>query len=524
VSDKRGDQLLDKKRPFSSDNSFAGLDSYEIKERSIRGGTVTVLSQVISYAITVISTVVLARLLTPEDYGTISMVLVLISFLGLFRDLGLSSATIQSKNISHDQVSKLFWINISVGCLISLIIIVISPLIARFYQKPNLKLVSIILSLSYLIGSLGAQHEALLNRQMRFKTIAIIQVSGLIAGYTVAILLALLGGKYWALVINSLVNVSWGTAGRWLTSGFRPGLPRPKTPVRHLISFGANIVTFDLFYYFRDHADQILIGRVWGAHQLGLYTKALSLLLLPFQTLRFPLSRVAFPAMSHIADRPERYRSYYIKYSSILAFVSMPLACALFLCSKSLVIIFLGERWLGVAELFRYLAPAAFIYSVASLRTTVIMSSGQGKRLSLWGLIDSIASICAFICGIRWGAKGVAIAYSIINWLLLHPSLVFAFKNTPIRTRDFYVSIIRPVFSSLVTSFVYIIAIKPFLQIPDFFILAITLPVFALIYLALFMILPGGRGNLIDFWNYSQVLFKNSHFRKPPSIDPDIYR
>lgn len=489
-------------------DSSLSADTDKLKELSIRGGAVTLVTQGISYCITVASTVILARLLTPQDYGTVAMVTALTGFVSLFRDLGLSGATIQSRSISHDQASALFWINVGLGTLVMVTIMALAPIVAWFYQKPQLKLITVGLSFASFFNSLGTQHAALLNRQMRFRVLAYVQLPAMLAGFIAAVIVALLGGKYWALVANQVVSAIWNTAGLWVASGFRPSRPHRGIGVRQFVRFGANIAGFDLAYYFRDNMDQILVGRVWGAQQLGLYNRALALITLPLSNLRYPLGKVAFPAMSRLAEDPERYRSYYFKYSSLLAFVSMPLVAILFACSENIIRLFLGNQWLGAAELFRILALAGFLGPVASLRITVIMSSGHGKRLLRWGFVNTLAAIIAYVCGLPWGAKGVAIASCLAAYLTLHPLLVYAFKDTPVRTSDFYRSFIKPSLASIVMCILYMFTIKRFLQSSDIVVLAISVPFCLIVYLMIFYLLPGGRRSIIDFLSHISVLFR----------------
>jgi len=479
-----------------------------LKARSIKGGAVTLFAQAISYCITICSVAILARLLTPEDYGTVAMVTALTGFVSLFRDLGLSGATIQCCNISHDQKSALFWINTCLGIIIMLIIVVSAPAIAWFYGKPQLLLVTVAISFTSLLSSIGTQHGALLTREMRFTVLAIIQATALLAGFLAAVFVALSGGKYWALVVNNIIIALWTSAGQWLASDFRPSWPKRGTSVRSFIHFGVNVVGFDLAYYFHDNMDKILIGRVWGGHQLGLYSKAYSILMMPLSILRYPLNRVAFPAMSRLKDDPVRFRSYFVKYCSVLAFASMPLVTILYLNAESIIKLILGDRWLGAVELFRILAVAGFIQSVASLRTTVIMSSGHGSRLSRWGFCNALASVAAFICGLPWGAKGVSIAYCIVSYMILHPSLMYAFRNTPVRTNDFYHSVSMPCAASIMMSILYILTVEYMPELPEIVLLIISIPYCIIIYLILFYFLPGGKKSLLEYTNYLSIIFK----------------
>ena len=479
-----------------------------LKERSIRGGAITLATQGLTLGIQVASTVILARLLTPEDYGAVAMVTALTGFVSLFRDFGLSGAIIQSRSISREQIDSLFWINAGLGTLVMIVMMASAPLVAAFYHRPELKWVTIGVSLTSFFSSLGTQHAALLHRRMRFKTLAFVQVPALVAGFASAMAVALAGGRSWALVANQVVAAVWSTATLWIVSGFRPRLPRKGTGVRDLLRFGASILGFDLIYYVRDHVDQILVGRVWGAQLLGLYSRALALLTLPLANLRQPLNKVAFPAMSRLADDAERYRSYYVKYSSLLAFITMPIVAFLFACSENIIRLFLGPKWIGAAVIFRILAIAGFVSSVASLRVTIILSSGQGRKLIRWGLLYMLATVAGYAGGLPWGPKGVAIGYCVATYLTLHPLLVYAVRDTPVRPSDFYSALAKPGLASVAMCVLYLATLQRLVAGPDLVVLAAAVPFCFVSYLAIFRLMPGGRQNLVDYRQYLSTLIR----------------
>lgn len=499
-------------------NNHQGLDpgpgdaaqSGVLKARSIKGGAITLTDQAFSYGVHLAATIILARLLTPEDYGIVAMVTAITGFVNLFRELGLSSATIQSREITHDQLSALFWVNVGLGGLITLIIAALGPVLAWFYHKPQLSLVTIGISFTSLLSSLGTQHGALLNRQMRFGALAIVRVSALVAGSVAAVVVALTGGTYWALVASSVVTALWSTCGLWIASSFRPGLPRKGTGVRPLVRFGAQIAGFDLVNYFHRNLDNVLIGRAWGAQQLGLYSKAYALLMFPISNLRAPLHRVAFPALSRLQNDPGQFRFYFIKYCSLLAFISMPLVAFLYTCSENVIRLLLGPRWVGAAELFSILALVAFVQPVTGLTGTVLVTLGRGGRYFRWGLYNAIITVISFFSGLPWGARGVAIGYCIASYVVLHPSLMFGFHKTPLRPSDFYRSISKPCLASFVMGIVSMIARGRLTAASDAVVLALLLPLSALIYLGVFALLPGGRRTLADYAKYPSLIWRRT--------------
>jgi len=488
-----------------------------LKAKSIRGGALNVAVVGINHFTTLLSVAVLARLLTPEDYGSVAMVTALIGFVNIFKDFGLSAATIQALNLTHAQHSALFWINAAFGALLTLATMSAAPLIAWFYGKPHLLWVTIGLAFGSLFSCLGTQHMALLTRQMRFRALAVIEVTALFASSFVSIGTALLHGGYWALVAGRIGTALWATAGAWIACNFRPDWFRRGTGVRRLVRFGANVAVFDIATYFRDNMDQILIGRVWGAQPLGLYEKAVSLLQLPMRTLRFPLNKVAFPALSRLADDPPHFRSYFVKYCSLLAFASMPIVAVLYGSAESIIGLLLGERWLAATDLFKILAVAGFIESVASLRPTVIMSTGHGKRLFRLGFCIAVATVGAVAIGVAWGAKGVALAYCLVTYIILHPSLLYAFRGTPVRPRDLYRAVARPCLASIVMLLTYLLLVEPLLPSSDVAKLSVALPFCACAYLGIYGLLPGGLSALGEYLSYLGILLQRVRLAPKPT-------
>ena len=504
-----GLRLLKRPKNVISDARYR-IDPKELKERSVRSGAITLADQTLVTLIHMASVVVLARLLTPGDYGTVTMVTAVTGIVDLFRELGLSSATVRTRGITHDQVSNLFWINAGLGAAVTLVIAASGPILAWFYHKPQLTLVAVGISLTSVLSSLGTQHGALINRDMRFATLAVIRVSALLAGFLAALAVALSGGTYWALVASAVVTSVWSTTGLWIASGFRPGRFKKGVGLRPLIRFGANVAGSDIVTYFHRNTDNILIGKAWGAGQLGLYTKAYSLLMLPISNLRAPLNRVAFPAMSRLQDEPAAFRAYFTKYCALLSFITMPIVVYLFASSEHVIRLLLGPRWIGASELFSILAIVSFIQAPAGLRGIVQTAMGRGGRLFRLSLITGVAAVASFIIGLPWGARGVAIGYCVSTYLTLHPTLVYAFRDTPVRPSDFYRSILKPVISSIVMGAVLVLVESRLKGFSDAPLLALMFVLGGLVYLGIFVLLRGGKRALAGYWEYVKILRKGA--------------
>src|SRR5271169_4855042 len=210
----------------------------DLKGRTLRGGLARLCAQGASFLMRVGSLMVLARLLGPKDFGLVGMVTAFTGVLTLFRDFGLSAAAIQRTTVTEVQISTLFWINILLGALLGLVAVAMAPAIAAFYHEPRLFGVTVVLSAGFLFNAAGIQHSALLQRQMRFTTLAAISVVSLIAGSGIAIGGAEAGYGYWALVAMSVASPLIATMGFWLTTGWIPGMPHRRAGIRSMIHFG----------------------------------------------------------------------------------------------------------------------------------------------------------------------------------------------------------------------------------------------------------------------------------------------
>lgn len=480
----------------------------DLKGRSVRGGAVTMTAQIIKFLLQTGSTVIMARLLTPQDYGLLAMVIAITGFVALFKDMGLSMATIQKADISHSQVTNLFWLNVAVSLALALILAAVAPIISWFYGEPRLTWITLALAGTFLFSGLSVQHQALLSRQMLFKVIAVIEIGSMGIGIITGIILAWYGARYWALVGLSGASALSSMILVWAFCGWRPSLPFRASRIFSMVKFGAQITGFDIVNYFARNFDSILLGRYWGANVLGLYSKAYGIMMLPISQVRAPLNAVAIPALSHLQNDPIRYRKYYIKLITLIAFITMPLMAFLFVCAGQVIYLLLGSQWIGAVAIFKILCINAFVQPAMGTTGLVLISLGQSKRYFILGIINSTVITISFFLGLRWGAIGVAIAYTIAIYIIFIPTMRFSFKRTPISTTDFFSAIFRPVIASLIMGFL-ILAVHSYLaNISDLVSIGCSFIIGFLTYLITLILLPGGSLLLRELYSYRNFLFQ----------------
>jgi len=501
----------DRDHHFRTDHLKADLG-----KRSARGGVVTLAAQACKFALSMSSAVVLARLLTPQDYGLIGMVAILVGFLGMFQYLGLSTATIQWSDLNHQQVSALFWMNMVLSAAIMLATIAAAPLAAWFYKEPRLIGITIGYAVSILVTGLYIQHEAILIRQMRFAITAVIEVAAMAIGLGAAIVAAIYGARYWALVINQLVLAMVSVVGMWAACRWRPSLPRRSAGVRSMLKFGGNVTGFNVMQYFARNADNALIGKFWGAYQLGLYSRAYQMLLMPMQQINAPLAAVAVPALSRLADSPERYRDAYLKILEKLVMITMPLGALMIATSDWLVLLLLGPQWKETGTIFMLLGIAAIIQPVTKTSWWLFSTQGRSRDLFHWGVISAVIAVGSIIAGLPWGAKGVAATYAISDLCIATPLLFwYVGRRGPIRASDFYRTITPSVAASLCALCVVVIS-RPWLANVSWLVTRLTLSgvIAVAVALIVFSALPTGRKAIRNLTEILLLIIK----RNPQSL------
>jgi O-antigen/teichoic acid export membrane protein len=412
---------------------------------AVRGAVATIVSQVLRFLISISGTVVLARLLTPTDYGLIGMVAAITGIVAIFKDLGLDVVTIQREHITEEQISALFWINTTVGMLLTLVTVGIAPVVAWFYGESTLTWITATSALAFLLGGTIVQHEALLRRQMRFARLASVDVGSMLAGYGAGIVLAWYGAGYWALVFSQLAQALMRTLGLWVSVRWRPRLSAGFAGIGSMLTFGAHLTGFAFINYFARNLDNLLIGRYWGAYQLGLYSRAYQLLTLPIDQVNSPITAVAVPMLSRLADSPDRYRRAYLRILEKIGILTMPLMALLIMTSDWVVDLLLGPEWRGVSAIFALLGVAGIVQPIASTAGWLFITQGRAEDMFRWGLVGGTLTIAAILLGLPWGARGVAASYSLVTLVVVIPLLWwFVGRKGPVSTLDFYRTIGPP--------------------------------------------------------------------------------
>lgn len=489
-------------RYFSTDHLMESIGG-----RTARGGLVTIVSHGCKFAVSIVATAILARLLTPNDYGLIGMAAVITVFVSMFKDLGLSLATVQRAEINYEQISTLFWVNIAFSGLITLLLVIASPLIGWFYGEPRVTRIAAVTAIGFILGGLSVQHEALLKRQMRFFALSIIAFVAMTFGYAVGIAFAWYGASYWALVFSQLALLAANTVGVWLACRWIPGPPRRGSGVRSMLSFGGHVTGYAAINYFSKNSDILLIGKVRGAQELGFYTKSSQILGLPTDQINEPVSSVAIPALSRLANDPDRYREAYKRMVEKILMVTMPAVALIIATSDWIVRIMLGPKWAATSKILVLMGITFLFQPIVNTGGWLLVTQGRTREMLRWSLINAPFLIVAVIIGLPWGATGVAASYAVAQSFMVNPLLFwFIGRRGPVRTSDFY-SLLAPFTGAAVAVVLGCSLFRAFVPIsnPVFGVMACA-GVAALCASIVLLVIPSGRAAIVDVKNSVRFL------------------
>jgi O-antigen/teichoic acid export membrane protein len=439
-------------KPSTWHRAVAHSAGDELKRKSVQGGVVTILAQGTKFVLQMLTIMLLARLLSAEDFGLQGMATILIGFLGLFGDGGLGAATVQRLQVTEEQISTLFWINLAMGAALAALTAVLAPALVAFYGEPRLYWITVVLGVAFVFSGVAAQHRAMIMRDMRFVTLAKIDVLCLAISSAVAVVMALLGCGYWALVAMWVVNSIVGAAGVWWADPWVPGFPRRKCGVLSMLHFGWMSTCNNFIVFLAWNADNMLVGRFWGADALGLYGRACQLATMPVHQLNGAITGVAFSALSRIQGDADRLARSFLRGFSLLVSLTIPLTiiCALF--AEEIVSILLGAKWMEAAPIFRLLAPTGLVFALVNPLSWLVMSMGRVERAFMMTAATTPVVIVGIVLGLSHGPQGVALGYSSAMVLLVIPITAWSKRGTNITWVNLWSAIRQPLFAGLFAS------------------------------------------------------------------------
>jgi O-antigen/teichoic acid export membrane protein len=416
-------------KPFDSTGNFHPIATGDgLRRTAVRGVGASVAGQTANFAVMIGSVVILGRLLTPADFGVVTMVT---TFGLLFRSFGLNGFTefiMQREELTHSLASNLFWICLAIGTFLTLVFAASGPLLARFYHNSAVAPVTAGMSLMIVLGCLGYIHLGLLQRAMQFRSTALISFIGQVVLVIVSIALAIAGWHYWALVWGIVTQSLVMAACSWWMCRWIPGRPVHASGTGSGLKFATNVYSHFAFSYLTHNTDNLLVGWRFGDAALGLYKKAYDLFVLPETQLLAPVSAVVVSTLSRVSGDREQFQRYFLRAISLLALVGMGIGTDFALVGKDLIRFLLGPRWDEAGRIFALFGPGIGVMLLYNTHGWVHLSIGRPGRWLQWGLLEFACTASLFLLALRWGPSGVAFAWTVSYFLLMFPGFWYAGK------------------------------------------------------------------------------------------------
>ena len=387
---------------------------------------------------------ILARILSPQDIGLVAMVIVLLGLIEFVKDLGLGIVTMQRQDITHQEVSSLFWINVLLGGMFALLLCALSPVISSFYGDERLVLITLALAPSLLLGGIVVQPEALLSRQMKQGPLAFIRLTSTLLSSALAVVLALAGVGYWSLVVREVARAAFYLVGTWWYLRWVPALVFQLRSVLHYLKIGTDLSFAFVVTAITGKIDAILVGRYFGAVDLGLYRQAQGLIVAPIEQFNAPVYGVSQPALSALQSEPGRYCRYYQRMTGFVAMVTMPIGVFLAIYASEFTLVLLGAKWAEAAPFVRAFALAMALRPTIHSCTMVLVTLGKTKPLIGLELANSLLFALFVVVGLQISAVAVAIAFVMTTVVFIPLRIRFSFKDTPVSGRTMFLAIKTP--------------------------------------------------------------------------------
>ncbi|PZP54215.1 MAG: lipopolysaccharide biosynthesis protein [Micavibrio aeruginosavorus] len=477
------------------------IDRKELKSKSVSGAAISLATQMVKLCLLFGNQIVMARFLTPADFGLVAMVTPVMAFVVLFADMGLSQATIQRPKIAQDELSFLFWVNVGVASLLAVIFMAMSPVIGMFYGEPRVIKIALVMGASLILSGLTIQHTSIMTRRMEFKKQSFLDIGSLVVGFACGILAASIGMDYWSLVVIHVMIYVTNMTGAWALSGWRPSWPTLPGEWKELLGFGGNLSGFNFVNYFARNLDNVLIGRYSGEVALGLYDRAYKLLLMPLTQITQPFARIALPILSRTQDEPNTYKRAYLRMVEVIMLATYPGVLFAIIDHDNLIRTVLGDKWAGVGPIFAILGLASFLGTISHTTGWLFISQNRTRDMRNWGVLSSGVIIASFVAGLPWGPIGVATAYLAVT-TIQGPILWWAVtRKGPVSFIDILRMLIPFAFASAITAvLIYMLVLYVMPKGP--LAILVLLPLSYMVFAAAFFILPSGRIVLIDLFNH----------------------
>lgn len=471
-------------------------DAASAKAGEVRSWAATVLSRIGTQSLQFAALAITARVLTPADFGKVAMILGIVGIIGIFRDLGLTAATVHVPTLTHRQVNTLFWINSSAGLAITLVGVMAAPLVAALYHDPAIGPLCAALAFGFFINGLSAQHGALLQRRLEFVTLARVQlISAGVSGFLSASL-ALLGFGVWSLVWPTLIAGITSTLLQWHYCRWRPQAPSFDPTAMQMIHFGKNLILFALLDFVAHNIHAVMLGRYIGAAPVGYYNRAFNLLQMVTGYVQEPASRIVSPLLSRLGHGTDNFHRQYVSAVRLIVFLLAPVSMLVLTCAPDAIRLLFGAQWMASVPVLQILALGTVAQSICVTTGWIYLSRNETRRMMHWGIMGWGWMIACLAVGLQFGITGVAWGYTGGVVTLLWPCLAYAFHGTSFRVTEVLGTTVTPVIAAACGTSVMLL--RPWLEQPSAILNILIMGTLAsMVWLLVTLLIPSGRRTLM---------------------------
>ena len=414
------------------------MDVEEIQRRARSGPLVMIARRAVAVIIGILSTVTIPHLVTPRAYGLAAMSGVLFSFAEMFKDFGLTSALMRKGHVRSDEVNFLFWFNVAVTSLLTVILAIIAPVAGVFFRSSIVTYVILVSLIGFFIGGVTLQHRSMLTRDLKFTQVALIDTAALTVTFLTTLCLAAVHFDVWAIVGGSVCGALAGALLYIATGKWVPGKPSVIAEARELLSFGANTTVYGFSVFISNNIAAIMIGRVLGPTILGQFNRATAFLAIPVQNAVEPMAHAALPVLARLRIYPDLYKQAYLSLITKLSMIVLPSAIGLTWVARPLVLAVLGQKWDQAGQILQALAPAIAAHGLGYAAGDLFITQNRAKELRILGIGEMVVRVAAVSIGLIFGPIGAALGFSIATLAVVVVRAIVAGRSGPVTSSDHF--------------------------------------------------------------------------------------
>lgn len=460
--------------------------------RGARGAGATMVGQALTMVLQFIGAIILARLLTPDAFGLLAMVTVMMGVGALIRDFGMGTAALQEQTLTQAQSSNLFWVSAALSGGTGALLAIAAPLIARLFGDERLTTLTPVMAIVLLLTGLQTQYQMRLARELRFLGIVVASVTSVFVGILLGALAAVAGWGYWSLAVQQGVAALWMLAALLAITRWVPSLPARGVGSLAHVRHGAHYGLANALGYLADNVDTIVIGIRWGTVPLGNYNRAFQLFMQPVTAVFGPLTRVVVPTVGRSAAEGRDGNAMLLRVQSALVGLSAWMLMATAAVADWMVPLLLGDQWLGVTPLLQILALGGVFKALSQINYWSYVVHKQSRQLLHSNLVTKPLQIVLIVGAVYFGVEWVAWAYvagRAISWPI---NLIWLSRTAGQPFGAAFVNGVR-ILMSAVLAFSAARAVLAFLDLPSVLMILVGVFVASIVYGLVFVITPGGR-------------------------------